>query len=48
MECGGDAFLAQPIEDDDQIEAGAIMVYICRDCAQRWDVVVDEDDLTDD
>ena len=48
MECGGDAFLAQPLADDDEIEVGEIMTYICRDCAQRWDVVVDDDDLVDD
>jgi hypothetical protein len=48
MECGGDAFLAQPLADDDEIEVGQIMMYICRDCAQRWDVVVDDDDLADD
>jgi hypothetical protein len=48
MECGGNAYLAQPLEDDDVIEVGAIMTYICRDCAQRWDVVVDDDDLVED
>jgi hypothetical protein len=48
MECGGDAFLAQPLTRDDDVEAGEIITYICRDCAQRWDVVVDEEDLVDD
>jgi hypothetical protein len=48
MECGGDAFLAQALAEDDVIEAGEIITYICRDCAQRWDVVVDDADLVDD
>lgn len=48
MECGGDAYLAQALEPDDAVEAGDILTYICRDCAQRWDVVVDDEDVTDD
>lgn len=47
MECGGDAFLVQPPADDEQLEAGDVVVYRCRDCGQRWDVVVDEADLDD-
>jgi uncharacterized Zn finger protein len=48
MECGGDAFLQQELTDEDVIEAGDVVVYRCRECTQRWDVVVDEDDLVDD
>ena len=48
MECGGDAYLAQAPEPEDGVEAGDILTYICRDCAQRWDVVVDDEDLVDD
>jgi hypothetical protein len=48
MECGGDAHLAQPIGPEDTFEPGDVLVYICGECAQRWDVVVDEADLTDD
>lgn len=48
MECGGDAFLAQPLDPEDVLEAGDILTYLCRDCAQRWDVVVDDEDLRDD
>jgi predicted nucleic acid-binding Zn ribbon protein len=47
MECGGEAQLVQPIEDDDVLEVGDVLVYRCPDCLQRWDVVVDEEDLTD-
>jgi hypothetical protein len=48
MECGGTAHLAQPIGPEDDFEAGDSVVYLCGECAQRWDVVVDEDDLIDD
>jgi hypothetical protein len=48
MECGGTAYLAQPIGPDDDFEPGDSVVYLCGECAQRWDVVVDEDDLIDD
>jgi hypothetical protein len=48
MECGGRASLAQPVEPDDEIEPGDVLTYLCGECAQRWDVVVDEADLTDD
>ena len=48
MECGETAVLVQLPTGDDVIEVGDILVYRCPDCLQRWDVVVDEDDLTDD
>jgi hypothetical protein len=49
MECGGSAVLLQVPADDDIVEAGDVLVYRCPDCGQRWDVVVDEEDLgTDD
>ena len=48
MECGGNAYLAQPIGPEDEIEAGDVLVYLCAECAQRWDVVVDEADVTED
>ena len=31
--------------DDEVIEAGDVLTYRCPDCWQRWDVVVDEDDV---
>ena len=46
MECGGHAHLGQPLDPETTIEAGDVLVYLCGDCNQRWDVVVDEDDLT--
>jgi hypothetical protein len=48
MECGGSAYLAQPIGPEDEFEAGDVVVYLCSECAQRWDVVVDETDVDED
>ena len=50
MECGGDgtAQLVQLLDPEMVLEAGDVLVYICGDCNQRWDVVVDEDDLIED
>ena len=47
MECGGDAYLGQPLDDEVPIEAGDVLAYICRDCAHRADVVVEQEDLED-
>ena len=48
MECGGRAHLVQPLDPEVPVEPGDVMVYVCSDCAQRWDVVVDEEDLIED
>jgi hypothetical protein len=47
MECDGEAVLVQQLTDEDEIEPGDVLVYRCPDCHQRWDVVVDEEDLAD-
>ena len=48
MECGETAVLVQAPTADEVIEPGDVLVYRCPECLQRWDVVVDEDDLVDD
>jgi hypothetical protein len=47
MECDGIAVLQQLPDEEEVIEAGDVLVYRCPDCGQRWDVVVDEEDLAD-
>ncbi|MFM8237483.1 MAG: hypothetical protein ACKOBG_06990 [Actinomycetota bacterium] len=47
MECGEQATLAQLIGPEDVLEPGDVVVYLCGACAQRWDVVVDEADVTE-
>jgi hypothetical protein len=48
MECGAEAVLQQLPGHDDLLEVGDVLVYRCPQCGQRWDVVVDDDDLRDD
>jgi hypothetical protein len=45
MECGGRATLVQLLDPEDPPEEGDVLVYVCGDCWQRWDVVVHADDL---
>jgi hypothetical protein len=45
MECEGEAVLVQIPGDDEILEPGDVLVYRCPECGQRWDVVVDEEDL---
>ena len=46
IDCGGRChLLGEPPELGWQ--AGDLAVYRCEDCRDRWDIVVDEDDLTD-
>jgi hypothetical protein len=48
MECGGRASLVQLIDPEMPPREGDVLVYVCGDCWQRWDVVVDADDLLED
>ncbi len=48
VDCGGRAHLVQRLDPEDPPAAGDVLAYRCEDCADRWDLVVDEDDLADD
>jgi hypothetical protein len=48
VDCGGRAHLVQPLDPENRPQVGEILTYRCEDCADRWDLVVDEDDLLDD
>ena len=48
VDCGGQAHLIHEFPPDDPPRPGDIAVYRCADCLDRWDIVVDEADLTDD
>jgi hypothetical protein len=48
VECGSAARLATPIEPDDEVVVGDVVVYRCEECYGRFDVVVDEADLEED
>ena len=47
VDCGGRAHLVQPLVPENPPVAGDILTYRCEDCADRWDLVVDEADLLD-
>ena len=44
VDCGGTfSLLTQPREDDEWLP-GDIVAYRCRDCNDRWDLVLPDDD----
>jgi hypothetical protein len=45
VDCGGRAHLVQALDPEYMPEPGDILTYRCEDCADRWDLVVEEDDL---
>jgi hypothetical protein len=47
VECGGTAHLLTGFPPDDPPMAGDIVPYRCADCMDRFDMVVDENDLED-
>ncbi|MFZ4584429.1 MAG: hypothetical protein ACOYNI_04300 [Acidimicrobiia bacterium] len=46
VDCGETAHLLMPPTDDDVLEVGDVVTYRCSACGDRWDLVVEEDDLT--
>ncbi len=46
VECGGPCGLLA-YEPDEGFEPGDVVAYRCRDCMERFDVVVDADDVED-
>jgi DNA-directed RNA polymerase subunit RPC12/RpoP len=45
VECGGRAHLITPIPSEDELEPGDVLVYRCEECADRWDVVYEPDEI---
>ena len=46
IDCGGRCHLLSKPREDGAWYPGDIVAYRCEDCRDRWDLVVDEDDLT--
>lgn len=44
VECGGDAHLISFLPEDEPIEPGQPLAYRCSDCAERLDLVYEEND----
>lgn len=47
VDCGGPAHLITLVHDDHEWTAGEVVAYRCRDCRDRWDLVLTEEDLAD-
>lgn len=45
VECGATAHLVQALDPDVPPEAGDVLVYRCSECMERWDIVVEEEDV---
>jgi hypothetical protein len=45
IDCGGRAHLLTPPREDGRWEPGDVVAYRCEDCLDRWDLVLEEDDL---
>lgn len=43
VDCGGDAYLLDRLDPNEQVEVGTILAYRCKDCLDRWDIEMDED-----
>jgi predicted nucleic acid-binding Zn ribbon protein len=48
VECGGRAHLVQALDPEAPLEPGDVAVYRCSDCAERFDIVVEEEDVAND
>lgn len=44
VDCGGEARLITLPREDGLWETGDIVAYRCRDCNDRWDLVLTDDD----
>ena len=45
IDCGGRAHLIELKPNDGDPEPGDIAVFRCEDCNDRWDIVLEDDDL---
>lgn len=47
VDCGGDARLLTPPREDGEWYAGDVVTYRCRDCLDRWDLELTDEDVED-
>lgn len=48
IDCGGRAHLVQEATPESPYVSGDVAVYRCEDCLDRWDVVVEDEDVAPD
>ena len=46
IDCGGRSFLLTPPREDGTWQVGDIIAYRCQDCLDRWDLVLEDDDIS--
>lgn len=47
VDCGCDAHLVRLPTEEQPYLVGDVLTYRCSGCLDRWDLVVDDDDLND-
>jgi hypothetical protein len=47
VDCGGRAHLISYPPEDGRWVAGDVVAYRCSECNDRWDVVLEDEDLAD-
>jgi len=45
VDCGGVAHLLTPPREDGTWVVGDVVAYRCRDCRDRWDIILESDDV---
>lgn len=45
VDCGGRAHLISKWDEEDPPRAGDLATYRCEDCLDRWDLIVEDDDI---
>ena len=45
VDCGGRAYLVTYPREDGRWEAGDVVTYRCGDCNDRWDLVLEDEDV---
>lgn len=47
VDCGGTAYLLTQAPEDNTWCPGDVVAYRCKDCLDRWDIELTEEDLED-
>jgi DNA-directed RNA polymerase subunit RPC12/RpoP len=45
VDCGGIAHLLTPPREDGTWLTGDVVTYRCSDCRDRWDIILEDDDV---
>ncbi|MFN8016273.1 MAG: hypothetical protein U0R17_06685 [Acidimicrobiia bacterium] len=42
VDCGGEAFLLDRLDENEKVLKGSVLSYRCKDCLDRWDIEIGE------